>query len=100
MTTPISHGALTREQFLVEPDVQDATAYRLLAIGEAAKGLSDDLKSRHTHIPWRQILGMRNILVHDYSEISIQRVWETIERDLPSLTHTIDVMLRKHDSSL
>ena len=57
---------LTREAFLQDPDVQDATAYRLLAIGEAVKDLDDDLKSRHPHIPWRQILGMRNILAHEY----------------------------------
>jgi uncharacterized protein with HEPN domain len=58
-------GKLTREVFLEDADVQDATAYRLLAIGEAVKDLDDDLKSRHPHIPWRQILGMRNILAHD-----------------------------------
>jgi uncharacterized protein with HEPN domain len=44
-------GSLTREAFLQDPDVQDATAYRLLAIGEAAKDLDDNLKSRHPHIP-------------------------------------------------
>jgi uncharacterized protein with HEPN domain len=46
-------GELTRQTFLQDPDVQDATAYRLLAIGEAARDLDDDLKSRHPHIRWR-----------------------------------------------
>ena len=59
-------GGLTREEFLEASDVQDATAYRLLAIGEAAKDLSDDLRSRHPRIPWRQIIAMRNILAHEY----------------------------------
>src|SRR5262249_7765684 len=61
-------GALTREVFLQDADVQDATAYRLLAIGEAAKDLDDELKSRHPHIPWRQVLGMRNILARSTGE--------------------------------
>ncbi len=58
-------GALTREAFLQDAGVQDATAYRLLAIGEAAKDLDDDLKSRHPH----------------ESEI----IWETLKAELPEL---------------
>jgi uncharacterized protein with HEPN domain len=78
-------GGLTREQFLAELDVQDATAYRLLAIGEAAKDLGDELKSRHPHIPWRQILGMRNILAHEYFTRESEIIWETIKAGLPEL---------------
>ncbi|MGH7115786.1 MAG: HepT-like ribonuclease domain-containing protein [Stellaceae bacterium] len=59
-------SGLTREAFLEDADVQDATAYRILSIGEAAKGLCDQLKARHPHVPWRQILGLRNILAHEY----------------------------------
>ena len=78
-------GGLTREQFLEDPDVQDATAYRLLAIGEAAKDLGDDLKSRHPNIPWRQILGMRNILAHEYFTRESEIIWETTKTGLPEL---------------
>ena len=78
-------GGLTREEFLRDTDVQDATAYRLLAIGEAARGLDDDLKSRHPHIPWRQILGMRNILAHEYFTRESEIIWETIKAGLPEL---------------
>jgi uncharacterized protein with HEPN domain len=42
---------LSREDFLADDDVQDATAYRLIAIGEASRGLDDDLKARHSAIP-------------------------------------------------
>jgi uncharacterized protein with HEPN domain len=78
-------GKLTREAFLQDPDVQDATAYRLLAIGEAAKALDDDLKTRHPHIPWRQILGMRNILAHEYFTRESEIIWETLQVGLPEL---------------
>ena len=78
-------GGLTREAFLQDPDAQDATAYRLLAIGEAAKDLDDDLKSRHPHIPWRQILGMRNVLAHGYITRESEIIWETLSAGLPEL---------------
>jgi len=78
-------AGLTREAFLVDADVQDATAYRLLAIGEAAKDLDDELKSRHPHIPWRQILGMRNILAHEYFTRESEIIWETLTAGLPEL---------------
>jgi uncharacterized protein with HEPN domain len=78
-------SSLTRHQFLEDPDIQDATAYRLLAIGEAAKALDDDLKSRHPQIPWRQIVGMRNILAHEYFTLEGEIIWETVEAGLPEL---------------
>jgi uncharacterized protein with HEPN domain len=78
-------GELTRQTFLQDPDVQDATAYRLLAIGEAARDLDDDLKSRHPHIPWRQILGMRNILAHEYFTRESEIIWETLKTGIPEL---------------
>jgi uncharacterized protein with HEPN domain len=68
-------GELTRQTFLQDPDVQDATAYRLPTIGEAARDLDDDLKSRHPHIPWRQILGMRNTLAHEYFTRESEIIW-------------------------
>ena len=67
-----------------DADVQDATAYRLLAIGEAAKDLDDDLKSRHPSIPWRQILGIRNILAHEYFTRESEIIWETLKVGLPN----------------
>ena len=78
-------GLLPREGFLEDADVQDATAYLLLAIGEAAKYLDDETKSRHPHIPWRQILGLRNIRAHEYFVRESEIIWETIKRSLPEL---------------
>jgi uncharacterized protein with HEPN domain len=76
---------VTRDQFLADADMQDATAYRLLAIGEAAKNLDEDITSRHPHIPWRQVVGMRNILAHEYFSRESEIIWETIETGLPEL---------------
>lgn len=78
-------AGLTREAFLGDADAQDATAYRLLAIGEAAKALGDDLKAWHPQIPWRQILGLRNVLAHEYFIRESEIIWETIRIGLPRL---------------
>ena len=78
-------GGLTREAFPQDPVAQDATAYRLLAIGEAAGDPDDNPKSCHAHIPWWQILGMRNILAHEYFIRESEIIWETLKTGLPEL---------------
>jgi uncharacterized protein with HEPN domain len=78
-------AGLTREAFLDNVDVQDATAYRILAIGEATRDLGNDLKSRHPQLPWRQIMSMRNILAHEYFVRESELIWETIKVGLPDL---------------
>jgi len=88
-------SSLSRDQFLESVDIQDATAYRILAIGEAAKNLSDDLKSRHPHIPWRQILGMRNILAHEYFTRESEILWETVQTGLPELAAACHTELKR-----
>ena len=54
-------------------------------IGEAASKLSAELREKETAIPWGDIIGMRNWLIHAYFDVSLEIVWETVERDLPVL---------------
>jgi uncharacterized protein with HEPN domain len=76
---------VSREVFLLDADMQDATAYRILAIGEASKDFGEDLKTRYPQVPWRQILGMRNLLAHEYFIRESGLIWETIQVGLPQL---------------
>jgi uncharacterized protein with HEPN domain len=78
-------GSLSEEEFLGNADVEDATAYRLLAIGEAAKGLDDSTKAHHPEIPWHQIIGLRNILAHEYFIRESGIIWQTVKIRLPRL---------------
>ena len=54
-------------------------------VGEAASRVSADTKEAHPEIPWPKIIGLRNRLVHAYFEVNLERVWETVQRDIPYL---------------
>jgi uncharacterized protein with HEPN domain len=60
--------AVTREQFDGDPKTQDAVIRRLTIIGEATKRLSAGLRNRHPEIPWQQMAGMRDVIVHEYDD--------------------------------
>ncbi len=62
---------------------------RLEIIGEAVKNLPDDFKTAHPQIPWKQIAGMRDVLIHAYTNVSLDRVWRVIEDDLRPLKDVI-----------
>ncbi len=70
--------------------IQDAIIRNFEIIGEAAKGLSQDLKDRHAHLPWKQVTGMRDFLIHVYFGINLERVWQTTQNDLAELKAAMD----------
>jgi uncharacterized protein with HEPN domain len=63
-------------------------------IGEAANALSPERLSRYPMIPWRQIIGLRNMLVHEYFRIDRQAMWDITESDLPPLKSIVEQMLQ------
>lgn len=67
-------------------------------IGEAARRVSDATRAAHATLPWRDMIGMRNRLVHEYDQIDIDLTWDTIERDVPMLIVALEVILAKMDS--
>lgn len=72
-----------RELFDQNELVQTWVVHHLEIIGEAARSIPQDFKFLHPEIPWKQISGMRNILVHVYFGIDKDIVWAVVERDLP-----------------
>lgn len=67
----------------------DAVIRNLEVIGEAAKHLPAELQERYPDIPWFHIQGMRNLLIHEYFGVDTDILWQTIEKDLPSLKSRI-----------
>jgi uncharacterized protein with HEPN domain len=65
--------------------IQVWMVHHLMIIGEAARAIDPAVRRRYPSVPWRQITGMRNLLVHDYFRINQEIVWETVEKHLPAL---------------
>lgn len=85
-----------KEKFLEIPMIQDAVIRNFEIIGEATKRLSPDLKNAYPDVAWKQIAGLRDILIHDYLKVNLNRVWGIIEQDLPQLKQTVEEFLQQY----
>jgi uncharacterized protein with HEPN domain len=78
--------------------IQDGVVRNLEIIGEATRRFSSEIKQLYSEIPWKQIAGMRDVLIHDYMGVNLSEVWNVVAHDLPDLKHTIVVMLQEVSS--
>ena len=74
---------------------QDARLRKLEIIGQAVKNLADETRSREPEIPWKQIAGMRDKVIHDYFGVNLEIVWAVIEKELPKLEQAIGRLLQR-----
>lgn len=81
-----------REAFLEDRKTQDAVIRNLEIIGEAVKNLSADATSGNPEIPWRQMAGLRDKLIHGYFGVNLDLVWEVVQNDLPRLRKFLDTL--------
>ncbi len=83
-----------KEEFIQSSGLyQDAVLRNIIVIGEAAKKVSDELKSEFPNIPWKQIAGMRDKVTHDYAEIDWEEVWKVAKEDVQTLRDYIETVL-------
>lgn len=73
--------------------LQDAIVRNLQILSESTQRLSDEIKERESEIDWFKIAGFRNVLVHDYLGLDIERVWDILKKDMPVLKKAIQRML-------
>lgn len=92
------HSVSSRRELSRRELVQSHYIRFLAVIGEAANRTSSQLRREHPSVPWRDLVGMRNILVHDYEDIDLDEVWRTVSRDLPELREGVQRILRDLES--
>lgn len=88
---------LTRERFNANEDLRLALAHLVQVIGEAARRISDEGRLAHPEIPWRQIMGMRHKIVHDYMDIKESILWEVVTKDMPPLLSALERIVPPDD---
>lgn len=75
-----------------------AILHAVLEIGEAASALGEDARARVPNVPWTQVVKMRNVLIHVYWGVSHDKVWSTVQADLPALLQAIERALEQWPS--
>ncbi len=85
---------ISKDEFISSPQIQDAVIRNLEIIGEATKKIPHDIKAKHNDVPWKDIAGLRDVLIHDYFSVDTEAVWETIEKDIPQLKQSIEHILK------
>jgi uncharacterized protein with HEPN domain len=83
----------TKEEFLRDSQCQDAVIRRLEIIGEAARRISQPTRARISQIPWAAMIGMRNLIIHEYDDVDLQVVWDTVQEHLPNLIQAIEPLV-------
>jgi len=80
---------LSLKEFKTNELIQDAIIRNIEIIGEASKRISKATKQNYREIPWKEIAGMRDKLIHDYLGVDVTVVWKTIHQDIPTLEKLI-----------
>ncbi len=86
-------GDTDRDTFLADRKTQSAVLHQLLLLGEAVKRLSAEVRQAHPEVPWREIAGLRDRLIHAYDRVDLLMVWETLKQKLPELMVSLQSMI-------
>jgi uncharacterized protein with HEPN domain len=89
-----------REAFEQNELIQTWYTQNLQIIGEASRVLSPSIRTEYPEIPWTKMIGMRNILAHNYFEVDLDIVWLVVAQELPNLKQHIAAILRSLGSEV
>ena len=83
----------TYETFIADMKLVEACVFNLSQLGELCHAVDDAFAQKHPEIPWREIYGLRNRIVHDYEGVNLRLVWEIISEDIPTLKDTLQNLI-------
>lgn len=92
------HG-LSYDEFIEKYLIQDGVIRQIQVVGEATKKISDNTRQKYSLVPWKDIAGMRDKLIHDYFGIDLDAVWDTVEKDMPILKNEIKIIIKELNNS-
>lgn len=75
--------------------IQDAISMNLVIIGEAARNVPESVQVAHPEIDWRNVVGLRNILVHEYFRTNMERIWDVVKVEMPRLKQGVTELLQE-----
>jgi uncharacterized protein with HEPN domain len=76
-----------------DEDLRLTVERRMEIIGEAARRISQSFREAHPEVPWRGLVGLRNVMAHEYDEIDHERVWKVVKDQLPGLVRTLETLV-------
>lgn len=83
------------EFFLTDELLQTWILFHLQTVGEAARVMSEEIKTQYAEVEWQKIIGFRNLVVHEYFRIDLEIVWRIVENELPVLRDQIKLILEE-----
>ena len=92
-------AGLTWPQFQADELRQDAVVRRLEVLGEAARRISEVTRAALPTLPWRQMIGMRNRIIHEYERVDLPVVWDTVQNDLAPLIAALEAIVPPEGST-
>ena len=90
-----SFQVISKEEFKKNDLLRDATIRRIEVIGEAVKNLPMDFREKYNNLPWKEIAGMRDKLMHHYFGVDLEKVWKTVKDDIPLLKEQVEDILKQ-----
>ena len=83
------------EEFIHDRKTANAVICLLEVMGEAAKKILEDTRSKYPEVPWKEIAGMRDKLIHEYHGVDLQIIWKTVSQDIPPLLPVLERLARE-----